>query len=700
MIQPRNWAAAGLAALISMAACEAAPSNEGAGSLQDPLTGSAVSAGGETLPYHRSSDFKFPPIRGDDGLMTGPLSMDELMAFGGAGSSPFWHPEGDAITFGYGGGLWSMDPQGSSLHRLEVELGGSGFFLTPQYPDWSPDGRWISYISSKSGTPELWVWDAEAEEDRQLTDLGFEELNAYSWAPNGERIAFSANRHGTFDVWTVEVPEGRVRRVTEHPDYEVFPTWTPDSQELVFVRLDEQWVDQEVIRIEADGSNPRLVVRNTDFFDYGSGRTFGFPLVSPQGDALVFRSHRSGWINYWQVPLEGEAAAEPVQIAIQEADQSHIQWSPDGSSLAFTSNKNGTHDLRVVAAGGGEARVLVDPADPEGPFGGMGMVSAPRWSPNGQEIVYTVETPTHPSQVEVVSVESGERRPLTRSLEEPLPGSPALDRPLADVARQLAVPEKVFYPSTHGLTIPAYLYRPMDAEDGDPLPGLLWIHGGPTSQFHDSFQSHVQFFVQEGYVVLMPNIRGSSGYGKEFEELNEECWGHCDLEDVVAGVEFLQTLPYVDPDRMGIHGASYGGIMSMAAAAFAPGVFQASVPHGGFGDWIEFYHGHNELRHIKLLEYELGPFDENEEIWRRSSAIYAVEDITTPIFLIHGDGNYPVYSQTYDFARALQRHHKPFRYNVYYGENYYVSSEANRRQMLVDMLKFLNQQLKDTAMIR
>ena len=652
------------------------------------------------VPYHRDSDFKFPPLRGDESLMTGALSMDELMAFRGAGSAPFWHPDGEEVHFSHGGGLWSVGTDGGGLRRLGVELGGSGFFLTPQYPDRSPDGRWISYISSKSGTPELWLWDGEQEVDLQLTDLGFEELNAYSWAPAGDRIAFSANRHGSFDIWTVEVPEGRVRRVTSDPLYEVFPTWTPDGRELVYVRLDDRWVDQEVIRIDADGSDPRVVVRNTDFFDYGAGRTFGFPLVSPRGDAVVFRSHRSGWINYWRVPLDGEEVQAPVQIAAQAADQSHVQWSPEGNRLLFTSNENGTHDLRVVAADGGEARILVAPGDPEGPFGGMGIVSNPRWSPDGREIVYSVETPTRPAQIEVVALESGRSRTLTRSLEDPLPGGVTLDRTPAQLSGELAVPEKVFYPSTDGLTIPAYLYRPSDVAEEDRLPGILWIHGGPTSQFHDSFEPHVQFFVQEGYVVLMPNIRGSSGYGKDFEELNQGCWGHCDLEDVLAGADYLRTLPYVDPDRMGIHGSSYGGIMSMAAAAFAPGAFQASVPHGGFGDWIDFYHGDNELRHIKLLEYELGPFEEAEEVWRRSSSIYAVEDITTPMFLIHGEGNYPVYSQTYEFARALQRHHKPFRYNVYYGENYYVSSQGNRRQMLVDMLEFLNQQLKDTLVVR
>lgn len=637
----------------------------------EAFAGGGSQAGSEAPGFFDPGDFKFPPIRGDESLVRGPLSVDEILDLSSAGSGPFRHPADGRITYSAAGGLWTVGPDGGSPARLDLELGDSGFFLTPQHPAYSPDGRWLSWISNRSGTPELWLWSEAEGREIQLTDLGSDEINAYSWSPDGDRIAFSGNRHGRFDIWTVSVPEGRVRRLTDDDLYEVYPTWTPDGSEILFVRLDEAWVDHDVIGIGPDGGDPRVVVRDTDFFDYGYGRTFGFPLLSPSGDRVVIRSHRSGWINYWAVPIQG---GEPSPLFPQPADQSDGTWSPDGRWFAFTSNHSGTHDLRVVSAGGSEARVLVDPE--------VGIASSPRWSPDGTEIVYTLQSPTRPAGLYVVSVETAESRPVLEPRADP------------DHLAFMVAPEKVVYPSTDGLSIPAYLYAPPEAAPGSRHPAILWIHGGPTSQWHDTFHPDVQFFVQQGYVVLMPNIRGSSGYGKDFEKLNERCWGHCDLEDVVAGVEYLGTLPYVDPNRMAIYGSSYGGIMSMAAAAFAPGVFQAAIPQGGYGDWIDFYHGDNELRHVKLLEHDLGPFEENEEVWRRSSAIYHVEAITTPMLLVHGYGHYPVYRQTYDFARALQRHQKPFRYNVYPGENYYVSSRENRRQLWLDMLRFLDQQLQ------
>ena len=119
------------------------------------------------------------------------------------------------------------------------------------------------------------------------------------------------------------------------------------------------------------------------------------------------------------------------------------------------------------------------------------------------------------------------------------------------------------------------------------------MHGGPTSQFTDNYRADVQYFVRKGYVVLMPNIRGRSGYGKNFEDANNQDWGHGDLGDVLAGVDFLRTLDYVDGENMGIHGTSYGGCMSMSAVGFAPGVFKASVPHAGYGDWLNLKRDRN-----------------------------------------------------------------------------------------------------------
>ena len=618
-------------------------------------------------------------------MFGGPISAAELVdlsaAVGGT-YSPKWSPDGSRITFVSGGDLGAVGTADGGFEILteDLSLSGVGSLGAPQ-PVWSPDGRWVAYTSDKSGAPEIWLWSAEeGTVDVQLTRLAAR-ANGLAWSPDGRSIAFSGDRFGNMDIWTVSVPDGKLNRLTDDPLYEGYPSWTPDGSRLLYVRMDDRWVDHDVIEVDPDGGNPRMVVRDTGFFDYRAGRAFASAQVSPDGGTVLFRSQRSGWLNYWVVPRGGDAA--PRQIAASDFDQSDARWSPDGSWISYTENRDGVHSLRVVSADGTKSKALVDPE--------VGAALRPEWSLDGSRISYTMETPTRPAELFVMDVESGESRLLRSTV-------------AAGSAEKLHMPEKVSYPSSDGLTIEAYLHRPPGAEGGaqpgERLPGVMWIHGGPTSQFDDQFRRHqqVHFFAQRGYVVLMPNIRGSSGYGLAFEDLNNNCWGHCDLEDVLAGVDYLKTLPDVDPDRIAVTGTSYGGIMTMDAVAFAPGVFQAAIALSGYGDMTDFHTKVHELQHIKLLEYELGPYPENRDVYLNSSAILKAHQVTTPTFVIQGEGvaadwrlreDQP--QAALDFARKLDQHYKIVRYKAYPGEGYYVYGRDNTIQKLHDMLDFFEE---------
>ena len=328
----------------------------------------------------------------------------------------------------------------------------------------------------------------------------------------------------------------------------------------------------------------------------------------------------------------------------------------------------------VVDAGGGEPHALFSPQ--------LGVCSAPQWAPDGKLISFLHGTPTTPDDIWVVSTENGRPpRQLTRSL------------PSGKLDKRLVTPEKVAYKSFDGLTINAYLYSPIERGKGRRYPGVLFIHGGPTSQFLDTFQPYVQYFVQRGYVVLLLNVRGSSGYGKSFEELNDRDWGYGDLKDAIAGADYLKTLDYVDPENMGVTGTSYGGNMSFFAVGFAPGVFQAAVPMSGYADQPKLLH-ELELRHIKQNDHEFGPYEGNEEVWLRSSPIYAVKDATTPCFVLHGVGREPQSVASKEFVEALRKEYKIVEYKTYPNENYYVRSPENVQQMLLDVADFFDRYLK------
>lgn len=595
-----------------------------------------------------------------------------------SGEGPEWAPDGGSIMFqsslGGAPGLWSLRPDGGFPTRLVANL-GTVPYQSSYMPRWSPDGAWIAYASARTGATELWLWSARDGRDIQLTRLGQTRINSMSWSPDGRSIAFAGDRNGSYDIWRVTVPAGEVERLTSDPRYEVFPSWTPDGSTILYVQLDERWVDHDVMALPAAGGRARLVVRDTSFFDYGAGRTFGYPMVSPDGRSVLFRSHRSGWINYWIVPLAG---GTPRALAAEPADQAQAAWSPDGRSVAFVSNRNGTHDLRVASAAGGPARVVAAPP------GGQGVVANPAWSPDGRRLAFTLATPTDPGDLYVVAAEGGTPARLTNST------------PGGNATAALVRPEKVTYRSG-GFEINAYLYRPASIAPGARLPGILYIHGGPTSQFNDTYQAQVQFLVQQGYVVLLPNIRGSSGYGRAFEDANNRDWGHGDLEDVKAGAEYLKGLPYVNGARLGITGTSYGGCMTMSAVAFAPGYFQAAVAASGYGDWLDFY-SEQEIRHVKLLDYEFGPLGPaTEAIYRRNSPYFSIAAVQTPIMLVHGEGQFPNSHASRRFAAELERHYKVFRYQTYPGENYYVSGGANQRRLFLDLLAFFDLYLKDGA---
>lgn len=600
---------------------------------------------------------------------SGPLPVETLLSLSSStgGETPRWAPGGDWILLG-GSNLRLIRPEGGALSELAVSTGGSGHFLASAEPRWSPDGRWISYVSDKSGTPEIWLWSPEGGQEVRLTANGGRLIKGYSWSPDGGRIAFSGNRHGQYDVWTVEVPSGAARRLTDGPELEVYPAWSPDSRSVLFVRLDGAWMDHTIVEVAADGGEERAIVRDEDFFDYGEGGTFGYPLVSPAGATVLFPSYRSGWTNYWSVPRSG---GEPRQFAAAEADQTDGVWSPDGTSFAWVENHGGTYQLRTAPAHGGESRIVARPAS--------GIIGAPQWSPDGNRISYTLETPTRPGDLIVHTLDSGEESRLTDSM------------PIEGVENRLITPTKVEFQSGDGLTIPSYLYRPPEGsgDDDGRHPAIVWTHGGPTSQWEDSFEPAIQYFAQRGYVVLLPNVRGSSGYGRDFEEANDGCWGKCDFADAVAAAEYLRSLPHVHPERIGTTGTSYGGFMSCAAVSFGGEIFQAVIAASGYCDRVTFFED-GEFRHLQQLRKEMGRLDEYRDRYLANSPYYHIADAQIPVFVLHGEGRYPGSPQMMEFFRELQRLYKPARYKAYPGENFYVSGFENRKEMLADMQAFFD----------
>ena len=205
--------------------------------------------------------------------------------------------------------LWTVSPSGGFPRSMHIDMGDIAFLQTHQAA-YSPDGKWVSYISTRTGPAEMYLRSLQDGRETQLTNLGAR-INSYSWSPDGQQIALAGDKFG--ELRHLRRADVRTRRghARDRPARSTtcFPSWTPDSKHVVFVQLDDRWADHDgaTSSIRRWPSIPRAVVKDTGFFDYAEGGGFGYPAISPDGSALLFRSQRSGWVNYWSVPMSGGA---------------------------------------------------------------------------------------------------------------------------------------------------------------------------------------------------------------------------------------------------------------------------------------------------------------------------------------------------------------------------------------------------------
>ncbi|WP_241191371.1 alpha/beta hydrolase family protein [Deinococcus psychrotolerans] len=216
--------------------------------------------------------------------------------------------------------------------------------------------------------------------------------------------------------------------------------------------------------------------------------------------------------------------------------------------------------------------------------------------------------------------------------------------------------EYLRYPAADGLEVPAILYRPRELEKGKQYPALIHAHGGPTAQFFRGFDAQAQFLADRGYLVLCPNVRGSSGYGVTWRDANLMDWGGRDLADIAAGAEYLKSLPEVDGKRLGIFGGSYGGYLSYMAVVKQPELFKVGVPIVGITNLPQLYEDNSRV--MPQLGYYfrtmMGDPVENAELWRDRSAITHAADLKAHLLMMHGtnDPRCPV-NQARGFRDAL-----------------------------------------------
>jgi dipeptidyl aminopeptidase/acylaminoacyl peptidase len=565
----------------------------------------------------------------------------------GGKSGPAWSPDGRSLAFVSQGSIWTVSSRGGEPQRLTQAAPGAGDprLATDRNPKWSPSGSWLLFETGRRGNSDLMVVSSDGVRTGFVTMSEADESSA-SWSPDGTRIAY-------------------VERTREH-----------FSGALKILDFDAG-------AGIAKGAPRELYVAPTD---RGGSWSIGMPVWSRDGRQLAVVLQTTGWDKIYLVPVEGATRPSADSLRAMTSgtgeDETPV-FSPDGRSIAFVSNREHPEERHIWVAPVDGRSPAVRLADL-----GPGAEAAPQWSADGSRIFFTWNTPLEPSNFFVATVPNGARpgeaKPLTHT------------QPKNFEAAAFPMPEVVHYKSRDGLDISAVLYKPRSSSPTRKLPpAVLWIHGGPEGQDGLNWDPWAHFLTQEGYVVLEPNYRGSSGYGEKFRNLNVEDSGGGELDDVVAGAQYLIDRGLADRSRLAIGGGSHGGTMVAYAVTKQPDLFKAAIELYGVVDRATFNERTNRNSAIRWMMKMGGSPQEKPEVYRKANSLADVAKIRTPLLIMHGedDPQVPPFESA-QFVNALKRAGKIYAYFTYPKEGHGFSQREHKIDAWKKQLAFLNKYLQ------
>lgn len=551
-----------------------------------------------------------------------------------------WSPDGKSIAYASGGAIWSVPVSGGQPVRLTEGTRGSGDPRTAadRSPRWSPNGKWVVFETGRRGNEDLAVVSADGLATNLLTSAPADE-GSPAWSPDGTKIAYVERSPDYFS--------GRLRLA----DFDVNTGRFKDVAKVLH---------------EA----PQ---------DRGGGWSIRRVSWSPDGKSLALVLQDTGWDKLYLLSVNG---GKPRAITDGESEDDNPVFSPDGRWLAFVSNRPRREERHVwiVSVDGGAARRLTNaPA---------GVDSNPKWSPDGRLIYFGHSSAFEPEALVVASVESGaETRGETRFLIRTQPRNFA--------ATGLRDPEIVRFTSKDVLEISGILYKPLGFQAGVRYPAVLWIHGGPEGQDVLNFDPWALYLAQQGYLILEPNYRGSSGYGEKFRNLNVEDSGGGEVDDVVAGAQYLVAQGLADPGRIAIGGGSHGGTMVAYAVTKRPEVFKAAIELYGVVDRATFIERTNRNSAIRWMRKMGGTPQEKPQVYAKANILSDVQRIATPLLIMHGenDPQVPPY-ESQQFVAALKKAGKPHLYFTYPNELHGFAQREHKLDAWRKQLAFLNKYLQ------
>jgi len=537
-------------------------------------------------------------------------------------------------------------------------------------PRWSPDGRYLSFLSSRPGKArgsQVWLLDRSGGEAQQLTDVKGR-LSSYDWSPDSKRLllvmaerdpdtpdeeqpaaATSGGRGGGGGrapkpivierykfkqdvqgyltqkpprIYLYDVAAKKAEAITPETLEPVAPTWSPDGKSIAFLGKEGQDADRyntwNVYVMEARaGATPRAV---TSYDGLHASASRARPEWSPDGTRLAYLESSGAKLNAYNMNRVAVVAVAggTRKILAPKFDRGAAapRFTRDGSSVLFLVADDRWEYPALVPAGGGEVERLVK---------GPGTISTLEQGKDGR---YAVLAASDTSHAEIYALESGKLRPLTHQN----------DALMAQL--NLGATEEFSCQAKDGNEVHGLLVKPPDYQPGRKYPTLLRIHGGPNGQDAHSFNFERQLFAANGYVVVVVNYRGSSGRGENYQTAIAADWGNKEVLDLQAAMDYVVSAGIADPDRLGVGGWSYGGSLTDAIIA-KDRRFKAATSGAGTALPLALY---GVDQYIIQYDEEIGPpWKVGLEPWMKISyAFLHADQIKTPTLFMGGDRDFNV----------------------------------------------------------
>jgi len=586
----------------------------------------------------------------------------------------------------------------------------------------SPDGTKLLVSHNASGIYNAYAIPLEGGEPEALTRSMTTPHYAISYFDDDERFVYRTDGGGD-ELWHIYVREldGSSTDLTPGEGHtSSFAGWSADRSSFYVATNERDPQLFDVYEYETTGDYTReMIYRNEDGAFPGS--------VSPDGRYVSFMRMRT--TNDSDAYIRDLQDGETTHVTPHEGDvsSSPLSFTPDGSALLLLTDQDSEfqHLVRYDLASG-ETSMLVE-APWEVMYGSfsrddgylvVGINNDARtelrlytWPAMERVDVPAIEGASvtgvafskgdgtmamyaggsrFPSDIFVQSVSGGEPRRLTSSL------NPAID------IDDLVDAEVVRFASYDGVEVPGILYKPHQASAENPVPGLVWVHGGPGGQSRATYFGLIQYLVNHGYGVYAINNRGSSGYGKTFFAMDDQQHGEADLGDVVASKQMLVETGWVDPDRIGIIGGSYGGYMVAAALAFEPDAFDVGVNLFGVTNWLRTLESIPPWWGAQrdALYAEMGDPATDRERLKRISPLFHASNIRVPLIVLQGANDPRVLQVESDqIVEAVRANGVPVEYVVFPNEGHGFRNRDNEIEGYGAILDFLDEHLAGSAVV-